>query len=266
MSITSIKPLSKKQHISVEAEALKKDLYQAHVLGVKVTSAPLSRVIRIVEEICKKPVNSRLFFIATVNPEFIMTAQRDEEFRTILNHADLAFADGNGLRFADPKITAITPGRKVVEELVHSKKYKIFYLGGKAGVAEAMVTKYGGAGDMGAADIRTELFTESGHTHSLEVIKKINTYKPDILLVAYGAPWQEKWIWKYRDCLQVAVAIGVGGSFDYMLGRAKVPPEWIHKIGFEWLWRLVREPWRLKRQLRGGVFFWKVFLHRLSLH
>lgn len=258
--------LLKKGAFIVEADALKKDLYQAEVLGVKVTSAPLSRVIRIIEERCKKSTHSRLFFIATVNPEFVMKAQSDSEFRNILNSADLALADGNGLKFADPLLATITPGRKIVETLVRSKRLKLFYLGGQPGVAEAMARNFGGRGEMGARVIREELESEQGNVHSLQLIKAINAFRPDVLLVAYGAPWQEKWIWKYRNELQVKVAIGVGGSFDYLLGRAKVPPEFIHKLGFEWLWRLVREPWRLKRQLKGGMFFLKVLQQRFSLH
>ena len=89
---------------------------------------------------------------------------------------------------------------------------------------------------------------------------KVNKYKPDILLVAYGAPWQEKWLWTNRHRLKAKVGIGVGGAFDYLTGHAAVPSEWINKLGLEWLWRLVHEPWRWRRQLSLIRFGWKVLI------
>ena len=177
--------------------------------------------------------------IVTVNSEFVMLAQEDAEFKKILNGADLAIADGTGLKLAGVK--NVVPGRMVVEALIR-KGYRMFYLGGRGGVARAMSQKYGGAYDNGEVDIKNPQRND-------EIVAKINKFKPDILLVAYGAPWQEKWLFANRSSLMVKVGMGVGGAFDYLTGRATLPPEWINKIGLEWLWRLVREPWRWKRQL-----------------
>lgn len=205
------------------------------VLGVKIDNQNLSEIL---EKIKKESL-----FIVTVNTEFVMLAQDDEEFKNILNSADLSLADGAGLKLAGVK--NIIPGRKLVAELF-KKPYKFFFLGGQNGVAEEMAKKFGGGFDEGHKDVRSQILDLRENTR---IIKKINDYKPDILLVAYGAPYQEKWLAANSYLLNARVRIGVGGAFDYLTGRSAIPPEWVNRIGLEWLWRLIREPSRWKRQL-----------------
>ena len=145
------------------------------VLGVGVASTELVEVLTKVDEFVRK--NHKLKLIVTVNPEFVMLAQEDEEFKKILNGADLAIADGVGLKLAG--VRNIVPGRRIVEALLQ-KGYKVFYLGSR--VASEMAKKYGGAYDDGEKSIR------AGERESKRIVAKINKYKPDILLVAYGAP------------------------------------------------------------------------------
>lgn len=216
---------------------------KANILGVDLSSTSMNEVLTKIEK--------EKLFIVTVNSEFIMLAQDDPEFKNILNNADLAIPDGVGLRFARPGLEII-PGRKLVEEIIKLKKYKIFYLGGQNGVAEAMFKKFGGEFDDGESNIRNP-------TRNQEIIKKINNYKPDILLVAYGAPYQEKWIWNNKNVLKTRVCIGVGGSFDYLTGRSAMPPKIIEQMGLEWLWRLILQPWRWKRQLNLIRFIIAIF-------
>jgi len=75
----------------------------------------------------------------------------------------------------------------------------------------------------------------------------ISTYKPHVLLVAYGHPNQELWIDRNCDSLGVAVAMGVGGAFDYLTERVPRAPAWMRRAGLEWLFRLIRQPWRIRR-------------------
>ena len=114
-----------------------------------------------------------------------------------------------------------------------------------------MAKKYDGAYDNGEVDIKNP-------QRNNEVVAKINKFKPDILLVAYGAPWQEKWISANLGELKAKVVMGVGGTFDYLTGRAKLPPRWMEKLGLEWLWRLILEPWRWRRQVNLVRFAWRV--------
>ena len=208
---------------------------KVNVLGVGVSSTELAEVLTKIDSFLTKKGKMKL--IVTVNPEFVMLAQDDPEFKKILNGADLAIADGVGLKLAGVK--NIVPGRRVVAEIV--KKYRVFYLGSR--VAAEVVEKYGGAYDNGEVNIKNPVRND-------EIIAKINRFKPDILLVAYGAPWQEKWLWANRHKLKAKVGMGVGGTFDYLTGHVLLPPEWVNKMGLEWLWRLVHEPWRWRRQLR----------------
>lgn len=222
-----------------------------NVLGVGVDSTTRTAVLTMINDQCQMSNTAKPLFIVTVNPEFVMLAQDDPEFKNILNNADLAIPDGVGLRFAQ-KTLNIIPGRKLVEEILKLNKYKVFFLGGQNGVVQEMAEKFGGEFDSGETDIKHP-------TRNTEIITKINKYKPDILLVAYGAPYQEKWLNANSHRLNARVRIGVGGAFDYLTGRSIVPPEWVSGIGLEWLWRLYHEPWRWRRQLNLIRFIFAIF-------
>ncbi len=227
-----------------------------NIFGVNVLSIPMEEVLKVLNERVAKKAYNKPLFVTTVNVEFVMLAQEDTDFKRILNTSDLAIADGFGLRLKG--VGHVVAGRKLVEALVTSKM-KVFYLGGRKGVAKKMALKYGGEFDEGSSDIKSEILNSKDQINTnTQIINKINMYKPDVLLVAYGAPWQEKWIARNLDKLKAQVVMGVGGSFDYLTGKVPVPPDWVNKMGFEWLWRLVREPWRWRRQLNLIKFAWKV--------
>lgn len=94
-----------------------------------------------------------------------------------------------------------------------------------------------------------------------EIIDSIKKSKADILFVAFGAPKQEKWICKYKDEYKVPVSIAVGATFDYIVGLKKMPPQFLKKLGFAWLWRLLEEPKRLWRRylIDDMKFFYYIF-------
>lgn len=235
---------------TVEAGVKNKDRYTVNILKVNVTSTSMKAVLTEIDGKCDNNTFVKPFFVVSANPEIIMAAQEDEDYKRILNSADLVFADGAGLRLAGVK--EIFPGRKLVRELLGKKKLKVFYLGGKFGVARQMAEKYGGEWDEGEKSIR------AGEQENGRIISKINQYKPDLLLVAYGAPWQEKWIAANLPKIEAKVVMGVGGTFDYLTERVKEPPEWVSRVGFEWLWRLLHEPWRWKRQINLLRFVFKL--------
>lgn len=222
---------------------------KVYILGVGVAITSMTQVLNKIDQICRSSFR-KPFLIVTVNQEFVMLAQADPLFDKILNNADLTIPDGVGLRLAG--INTIVPGRKLVSSLI-TKSYRIYYLGGQDNVTKDMAAKYGGKSDPGEPDINNP------HRND-EILANISAYRPDILLVAYGAPAQEKWLWVNRDKIKAKVVMGVGGTFDYLTGRAKVPPDWINQFGLEWLWRLVHEPWRWRRQLNLMRFMWQVWL------
>jgi len=191
--------------------------------------------------------------LVTVNPEFVVAAQSDDEFRHIINNAALALADGVGLLLAARflKTTPLperVPGSDLVvrlAELSQRRGYRIYFLGAGAGVAQKAIENL--------KKIYPDLQVAGYYAGSPApeeneaIIRRISPTRPDILLVAYGAPKQDKWIARNLDRLQIPVCLGVGGSFDFLAGTARRAPLWIQKLGLEWLHRLAIQPWRWKR-------------------
>lgn len=186
-------------------------------------------------------------YIVTPNPEFIITAQKDLEFKKVLNQADLSIPDGAGLKLAD--IVNTTPGVDLMERLCKASAdlgFTIGLLGGRDRVAEkaaeCLKKKYPGL---------KVVFADNGgdvdNNGNVWVDPCVNPC--EILFVAFGAVKQEKWISKNLDKLPVKVAMGVGGAFDYLSGEVKRAPKLMRNLGLEWLFRLILQPWRIKRQL-----------------
>jgi N-acetylglucosaminyldiphosphoundecaprenol N-acetyl-beta-D-mannosaminyltransferase len=207
-------------------------------------------------------------FVITANPEFVMLARRDKGLELIAREADLVVADGSGIVAASrllghglPRV----PGRLLVDALVPhlaQRHSRVFFLGAGPGVAERA-----------AAELRRRapgLVVAGVHAGSAEPVDdalsvaRVRESAPEVLLVAYGMPKQEQWIARNLRALPAArLAIGVGGVFDQLAGVQKVPPAALHAIGLEWLWRLVREPWRWRRQRVLPLFALLVLRKRL---
>lgn len=207
---------------------------------------------------------SRLHQIATINPEFVMTAQQDAEFRQVLHQADLCIADGVGLIWASRWLGQPLPERVAGSELVYhlaalcaSEGWRLFLLGAAEGVAaQTAVIFQNKCPNLQIAG------TYSGSpdlSQNEAIIQMINASQADMLFVAYGAPRQDKWIARNRHALTtVRVAVGVGGSFDFVTGRSIRAPRWLQTMGLEWLHRLLREPWRWRRMLALPRFVYHV--------
>lgn len=114
-------------------------------------------------------------------------------------------------------------------------------------------------------DKNAQAITEVDKKIEKDVIDKINKFNPDLLFVAFGNPKQEIWIYDNLLKLNIGGAMAVGGSLRYLAGLSSLPPVWMEKVGLEWLWRLVTEPFRLPRIWNAVVVFpWKVFLYKIS--
>jgi len=244
----------------------KKGCYINTVLGVRVDCTHLDEVLKKVNSWIADSRGKR--YIVTPNPEMIVEAQKDEEFKQALNGADIAIADGMGLVWAlrwlnrkqRRKIKRLT-GIKVMEGLCRMadrKNWKVFLLGGGMGVAVQASVKlkkaYQNLQIMGWAGPQNIEKADEGEKKKL--IKKINEYRPDLLFVAYGHGKQEKWIAENLDKLKVRTAMGIGGAFDYIVKPRLRAPKVMREIGLEWLWRLIMQPWRIKRQLALVRFGW----------
>lgn len=227
------------------------------VLGVRVDDVTMAEALARMDDFMQEP---RVHQVVTVNPEFIVAAQKDAEFARVLQESDLNLPDGaNLLRAAQAQGTPLrerVAGTDFVWYLsgvAAQLGWKIFLLGGR-----------GGVGGLAAARLQARyrnlkiagLFEGSPAARDEhEVIARVNESGADILFVAYGAPAQDLWIYRHRDQLKnVRVALGVGGAFDYIAKKIRRAPKLMQDLGLEWLFRLVRQPWRARRQWALVVF------------
>jgi N-acetylglucosaminyldiphosphoundecaprenol N-acetyl-beta-D-mannosaminyltransferase len=216
------------------------------ILGVKIDNLTKEEALEKIEEFLE---DNQQHYLVTPNPEFLVRAQEDEEFRRILNQADLAMPDGIGLIFASRLLGQPLKERVIGVDLMEKicqraaqKKWSVFLLGGQEGVAEKA-----------AENLRKRyqgLKIEFGNSSpSFE-------QQPIILFVALGAPKQEKWIVQNLEKIpSVKLAIGVGGAFDFISGRVRRAPKLFRLLGLEWFWRLLRQPWRVSRIFNALVRF-----------
>jgi N-acetylglucosaminyldiphosphoundecaprenol N-acetyl-beta-D-mannosaminyltransferase len=198
--------------------------------------------------------------ICTSNPEFLMTARRDREFFEVLNRADLVVPDGVGLLMAARWLGARLPERVAGSDLIYriaeraaQRGWGIYFLGAGEGVAARTAEKLRAM----CPELRVAgTFAGSPKIEDEDaIVARVRAARPDILLVAYGAPQQDKWIARNRERLGALVSIGVGGSFDFVAEEARRAPVWIRRLGLEWLHRVGRQPWRARRILTAVVLF-----------
>ena len=232
------------------------------ILGVDIDNINIEEAGEKTKELVEKS-NKTCKMIVAPNVEFIMTAQKDEEFFNILKKADFATPDSIGVmiggKLQKKPFKQRIPGqayfRKVLE--VGEKEGWTFYLlGGKGDVPKLAVQNikkiYPNLNIVGSQEGFFETASED------EVIKQINELQPNVLFVAMGAPIQEKWIAKHQKELKVDVAAGQGGTFDYEAGKIKRAPVIFQKLGIEWLWRLILQPSRIFRMVVLPIYLLKI--------
>jgi len=236
------------------------------ILGIPIDSITMSEAV---ERAGAFLTEDGVHAIFTPNSEILMSAQRDPELRNILINADMLVADGAGVVLASRILRRSVPEKVSGVDLVYRifKAYeknhlRCFLLGSKPGVAEEaavrIITDFPGIIIAGCHD---GYFTEDQNE---EIINTINASKADILLVALGAPKQEKWIALNKDKLNVKICIGVGGTLDVLSGRVKLAPDFFRRNGLEWLYRLYKEPRRAKRMMDLPRFMLRVIWTRIK--
>lgn len=251
---------------------------KVNILGVKIDDVSLNQAVELVSGWIK---GGGHYYIATPNPEFIVAAYSDPDFKKILNKADLAIPDGVGLKITG-RIKNTTTGVDLMEALCHEaakKGWNVGLIGGR-GVAKLAAKrlreKYHGLKIVIAEDgpemvawgparlasrskrassvsrrasslVATSLRSRAEDLSSLSPLH--NLTHADLLFVALGMGKQERWIVESMKKVESCVFMGVGGAFDYISGNVKRAPIWMRKLGLEWLFRLIVQPWRIKRQV-----------------
>jgi len=248
---------------------MNKKFQTVKILGVPITVDKSDVILEYIHQTIKN--SSQKIFITTPNPEILVYAHQHPNYKAILSEADIALPDGIGLKLATNELKKRITGTDFMLDLCKDSvksNVSIGLLGGRHGVAsmtaECLRDLYPGINisliaeqppedwfalksKRGKVRDATRNNTENKHSPAFKI--PFSHPVPDILFVAFGFPKQEEWIVKNLDELPVRVAMGVGGAFDYISGNVPRAPKFIRNIGFEWLYRLIREPWRWKRQL-----------------
>lgn len=205
--------------------------------------------------------------IVTLNGAMLVRASHDASVRGVLNACTLAVADGAGLvltaRLLGGPPLVRTPGVELSVEmcaLAAARGYRVFLLGAAPGVA-----------DTAAAALRRRYptLTIAGTAHGYftddaTVLEQIRRASPHILLVALGFPRQELWIAAHRNHLRIPVVMGVGGTFDVLAGRVHRAPQWMQRVGLEWVYRLIQEPRRWRVVVSLAELVWLALRERVS--
>ncbi len=223
------------------------------MLGVPFDQVTTADTLRLIGEMI---ASRRPHYAATANVDFVVQALGDVELRRILTDADLVLCDGMPLVWASRLLGNPLPERVAGSDLVpvllaeaERQGWRVFFLGG---TSESLTRA--------AAKVRAQhpqlqlVGTYSPPFQPLldmdpdEILQRIRAARPDILLVAFGCPKQEKWINMHVRQAGVPFCIGVGATIDFLAGSVRRAPGWMRRAGLEWMFRLLQEPRRLCRR------------------
>lgn len=203
----------------------------------------------------------RCAYVCTPNPEIVMMARRDPALLDAVNGADLVLPDGVGVLWASKRLGRPLPervaGYDFLLALLARMKGSVYILGGQPGTAE----KAGQTIARAYPDVTVAGCCDGFISDELGLIAEIGEKRPDLLMVCLGASKQELWMAAHRD-LPVGLMAGLGGSVDVLAGTVPRAPVWWRSHGLEWLYRLLRQPRRLKRQLALIPYMWAVITRK----
>src|SRR3972149_1639832 len=239
-----------------------------NILGVKIDVIDLKGLLQRLEIFINSGGKFRIMYF-NINSANI--AKNDDEYKEILNSADLVYCDGFGIAIGakllgNPPLFRMTGADWIYDlcSFCGEKYFSLYFLGGEPGVskkAKEKLLKY--YPNLKISGTFHGYFNEE---EAYRVLEEINFNSPDILLVGMGTPKQEKWINRNFDRINVPVIWSVGALFDFVSGKIPRGPRWMVGNGFEWFFRLVVEPRRLWRRyiLGNPIFFFRILIQRCS--
>lgn len=277
-------------------------LRKENILGVGITTNFKDEILEYL--ITRLQTKDKKIIIVTPNPEMLVASHHDNSLKTLLNSADIALPDGTGLLWASTLLGKGIKGRltgvdfmKFACDKLANQPFTVGFLGGRGNVAEltanclkkkypnlkvSFVSEEWGdtSGSVASPSPSISSLTSSLRAHNGMSSGRVTPSKKaefishkssvfdhpqiDLLFVAFGFPKQERWIAQNLNSIPVQAAMGVGGAFDYISGNVARAPRFVQKLGFEWLFRLIRQPWRIKRQLALVEFVWLVIRERVG--
>jgi len=241
-----------------------------NMLGVAIFS---QKKVTILEQI-KKNIRTRYSFmqIVSINPENIVIAKSSLKFNKILSESSIQIIDGIGIVIGGfvlgLNIKERVTGSDFMVEILKEVNFlepRILLLGGKDKVAEKLAEcytkKYRNCRFLGIEGFKNILAPNKAEYD--EIFSIVASYKPHLVFCAFGSPFQEIFFDNYKTVFRGVVCMGVGGGFDFAVGKVKRAPLFVRKAGMEWLFRLILQPWRIKRQLRLLLFIVLVIVEKI---
>lgn len=239
-------------------------------LGLPLHPVSADEILGLIEEVIR---NKGKALMPHLNVHGVNLALADETLKRFYQESQLVFCDGDGVRWGCKMLGLPVPPKVTYDRWVwqlcdfcNKKRFSLYFLGAKPGVAEQaagrLKAQYPGLRIVG---VRDGYFSKQGEENE-SVIRAINQLEPDLLIVGFGMPLQEKWLQENWKRIQARIFLTGGAVFDYASGLAKRAPRWMIQWQMEWLFRLIQEPRRLFVRYVWGIprFFLRIFIARLT--
>ncbi|MDP3957386.1 MAG: WecB/TagA/CpsF family glycosyltransferase [bacterium] len=226
------------------------------LLGVEIDNLTREEILARLKMFLDEP---KFHQIATINPEFLVEAEKNKDFHEVLQQCDLRIADGFGIALAfflkSERLKCRFPGADLLEEILNiaeKKKLSVYLAIRKDGLSSYEEIKFALLKKYPTLKIDGRDFDITKNSSS-----SLITYPASLIhFCNFGAPEQEIFLPSLKGTAgTLRLAMGVGGSFDYITGKQRRAPEWLRALGLEWLWRLIRQPKRWRRIWKAVVVF-----------
>jgi len=226
-------------------------------LGINIDNLSKNDILEKIIKYIEQP--NDIFHIVSLNPEILVIANKNKQFKKVIDTAQIRIIDGAGVAVAarllnievGDRVTGVDLMKELIE-MASRMRLRVLLIGGReqlaAKLAKCYQEKYLQASFLGITGIK-DIVTPTKDEED-KIIPIVTGYKPHIVLVAFGSPHQELWIDRHSNIFKGAVCMGVGQGFDVASGNTKRAPLLLRKIGMEWFYRLIIQPWRWRRQLR----------------
>jgi len=235
-------------------------------LRIKIFAQNKKNTLEKIKKYIKK--NNQFCHIVSLNPENLVIAKENKKFKKVIETAQIQIIDGVGMILASRLLCVSVgeryPGVDLVIDLLNlssKMRLRVLLIGARSNLAKRLANcyqkKYSPAkffGLEGILDIKNPKKEEEEKIFSI-----VSDFKPHLVLVAFGSPDQELWIERHKKEFKNCVVMGVGGAFDFLGGVVPRAPLFLRRLGLEWLFRLLVQPWRWRRQLRLLKFLWLIF-------
>lgn len=241
------------------------------LFGINLEKQSKNDILEKIKKYIDRPAG--FFHIVSLNAENIVTAQENNKFKKVLNDAQIKIIDGVGIKLA-AHLLKVDAGSRIAGvdlmrdllEVASQGRLKVMLIGGEPKVAEQVIEcqkkLFPGVKFYGFEGISNIAKPKRGEEEKIFSI--VAELKPHFIFAAFGSPSQELWLNRHKGRFNNIICMGVGGAFDFLSGKVSRAPKFIRQIGFEWLFRLILQPWRISRQLRLVKFIWLVVKEKFT--